>query len=119
MTEAQIQIALVKKLTAAGIVHFHIPNGGKRRPREARTLKLMGTYPGVPDLFIVSRPFPGTKWPGLFLELKKTKEDGGKLSPDQIKWRDILVESGYEWRVAYGLDDAIRVLNDIGFENIS
>lgn len=32
---------------------FHVPNGGRRDPREAARFKAMGVRPGVPDLLLL------------------------------------------------------------------
>lgn len=47
---------------------FHVPNGGRRGPKEAALLQDMGVMPGVADLVIL---MPGQKT--LFIELKRQK----------------------------------------------
>jgi hypothetical protein len=65
---------------------FHVPNGGKRNPREAQTLKQSGVVAGVPDLVFC---FSGETY---FFELK-TKN--GQLSPNQKKIHYIYKKNGF------------------------
>ena len=117
--EDNIQIALCQAMDYARIVYFHIPNGlivsmlsEKERWRILSKLKKLGMKAGVPDLFIVSPPKDDPDWTGMFLELKR---EGEKLKPDQEVWRDKIIELGFGWRVAYGLNDAINILNELGY----
>lgn len=48
---------------------FHVPNGGRRDPREAARFKGLGVRPGVPDLFLIL-PSGDGKFHYLALELK-------------------------------------------------
>jgi hypothetical protein len=55
-TEGAIQRALFTHLrmrAAAGVVAFHVPNGGYRRPIEAAIMKGQGVLSGVPDVIAV------------------------------------------------------------------
>lgn len=64
---------------------FAIPNGGRRNPREAMTLKATGLIAGVPDTCLV--------WKGriYFFEFKTEK---GLLSESQIKFIPSLEKQG-------------------------
>ncbi|NIJ40375.1 hypothetical protein FHS78_000645 [Parvibaculum indicum] len=52
-TQIQVVRFLDRPLVPPAFV-FHVPNGGKRTPAEARILKAMGVKSGVPDLFVVA-----------------------------------------------------------------
>jgi len=85
---------------------FHIPNGGKRNPREAARFKRMGVKPGVPDLFL---PVARGGFHGLFVELKSK---GGRLSEYQRQWLSKMSAEGYAACVCFGFDEARRdILN--------
>lgn len=106
--EAAIQKAVVQHLRARavpGLCWFHVPNGGKRNPREAAIFKALGVKAGVPDLLL----FHNHRF--FALELKSTR---GRMSPAQT---DFMAQ----WRVAGGyfaqvnsLDMALRVLEGLG-----
>lgn len=84
----------------------HSPNGGLRDKRTASRLKMMGTRRGVPDLMC----FCGRDgYVGLALELKLA---GGRVSADQQRWLDRLAAHGWMTNVAYGLDDAQRIVSE-------
>ena len=84
---------------------FHIPNGGKRNPREAGRLKAMGVKSGVSDLFL---PVPMGKYHGLWIEMKR--QDGGHTSADQKKWIEDMRKNGYKAEVCRGWQEAARVI---------
>lgn len=75
---------------------FAIPNGGKRGKATAAALKAEGVTAGVPDLFIPD-------W-RLWIEMKR--EQGGRLSPEQKKWKTYLESCGYDWIQGNGFEDA-------------
>lgn len=68
---------------------FHVPNGGNRNAREGAKLKLMGTQPGVSDVFIMVS-LGG--YSGLIIELKNFK---GDLSPDQKEFLPAMHDQGF------------------------
>ncbi len=81
---------------------FHIPNGGKRDPREAKKLKDMGVRAGVSDYCL---PVARGEYHGMFLELKVG--DNTETSSQQlfgIKVRGM----GYYYVVAYGWEAAAK-----------
>ena len=94
---------------------FAIPNGGARHPRVAQSMKEEGVKPGVPDLFL---PVARHGHHGLFFEMKtenhRPKREGSKggLSDLQIDWLENLRAQGYKAEVAYGRDEAIKMLTD-------
>ena len=79
--EDKIQLAILEYLEVVlpGAVITHIPNGGKRNPREAMRLVVEGVSSGVPDLFV-------PEWL-LWVEMK-TKI--GIVSKQQKDWIDYL-----------------------------
>lgn len=92
---------------------FAIPNGGHRNLLVAKKMKAEGTKPGVPDIFL---PVPRGPHHGLFLEMKaenhRPKREGssGGLSDVQQQWIADLRAQGYAARVAYGVRDAIEIV---------
>ena len=108
-TEQQIQRHIMSRFLTCpvpGVFAFHVPNGGKRPPTEAKILKGVGVTAGVPDLAIVRA--------GLLrmLEIKTVK---GKLSKAQKRTIKSLQAAGVEVKVSYGLDEAVRWLEEKGF----
>lgn len=77
------------------------PNGGSRHPIEAANLKRQGVKAGVPDVFL---PVPRGGYHGLFIEMKRKK--GGRLSPEQRVWLDLLNRLGYRAVVCNGFEAA-------------
>jgi hypothetical protein len=108
--EDQIQEALVAQLQwgklRAGVVFFHVPNGGKRDKRTAAKLKRMGVLPGVADLIFLwaTGMIPRV----LFLELK-AKGEG--LSKEQRLFRDNVKTVRCYFECADNIDDALTILD--------
>jgi hypothetical protein len=90
---------------------FACPNGGtfgddaKTRVIRGAHMKAEGLKPGVPDICL---PVPRDSFHGLFIELKRRM--GGRVSPEQNDWLDRLNAQGYRATVAYGWDDARRII---------
>ena len=82
----------------------HIPNGGKRNPREAARLKREGVKAGIPDIFL---PVPRRGWHGLYIEMKTP---GGRLSKAQKDIHQKLSEQNYAVVVCHGCDEAIQAI---------
>jgi len=80
-----------------------IRNDGYRTPAERSEQLLMGLHPGASDLFI-----PRLR---LFVEMKRVK--GGKLSPEQEKFKQRIQEQGYLFFMAEGADKAIELVSKI------
>ena len=83
---------------------FHVPNGGKRNPREAARLKAMGVLAGVSDLFLA---WPSRGAHGLFVEMKAP---GNKPTRPQRLFLDAMIARGYFGRVAVGATEVIDLL---------
>lgn len=82
-----------------------IPNGGFRQLSVAKALKAEGVRAGVPDLFLA---FPTPLYPGLFIEMKKTK--GGRVSDNQKTMIAMLSELGYMAVVCHGWEEARGII---------
>jgi len=106
-TEQEEQIAFVKWLDWKGIRFASIPNGGSRNIIEAKNLKRAGVRAGFPDLFI---PIPIESNHGLFIEMKRKEKS--KLSLYQIEWMNFLRSMGYKCEVAYGCEQAIKIVEE-------
>lgn len=93
---------------------FAIPNGGHRNLLVARKMKAEGVKPGVLDIFL---PVARKGFHGLFLEMKAERSRpvrGGKggLSDLQCEWIAAMRSRGYSAQVAYGKDEAIKIITD-------
>ncbi len=97
------QMVLVKWLKYKGILHYHVPNGGRRSLLEGLKLKRMGVCPGVPDICI---PVAKNGYHGLYVEMKR--RHGGHLTDQQTWWLKELIKNGYHAIVAHGFDAAQR-----------
>lgn len=106
-TEQQEQFVVHAWLVKKGIVHNHSPNGGYRDLIEAAKFKRMGVSPGFPDIEV---PYARKGYHGLYIELKRMV--GGKLSENQIGWRDFLMAQGYAWYEAKGAEECIKIISD-------
>ncbi len=89
-----------KEIPELGLL-LHIPNGGKRNPREAARLKKQGVRAGVPDLYL---PVPRGGRHGLWIELKSP--ESGRVSDKQRWWIDALTRQGYAACVCVGWPQA-------------
>jgi hypothetical protein len=106
--EAAIQCAVVKHLQSravAGVVWFHVPNGGSRNRIEAAKLVGAGVVSGVPDLVLIAN---GRAYG---LELKAV---GGRVSPAQQEMHRRWERAGGVVAVAVGLDAALSTLEAWG-----
>ena len=117
LTESQLQILLFdwchmnrQKYPELQLM-FHIPNGGYRNIATAKRLKAEGVKSGVPDICL---PVPRGNYHGLYLELKTDK---GRLSKEQENWLSNLSREGYLAEVAYGFDEAVKVIKEY-LENV-
>jgi hypothetical protein len=86
---------------------FHIPNGGKRRKAEAGRFRAEGVKSGVPDICL---PVARGGYHGLFIELKR--QHGNKATKNQNTWLADLREQGYAAAVAYGWEQAAKIITD-------
>jgi hypothetical protein len=106
--EQQIQRSVVDHLRcrgARGAVWWHVPNGGYRRPAEAKIMAGLGVRAGVADICAVhvSRFYA--------LELKAP---GRRSTAAQIAFRDEINAAGGFAAEAAGIDAALRCLESWG-----
>lgn len=111
-TESEEQIAVISYASYManrdpryGLL-YHIPNGGERSKAEAGRFRAEGVKSGVPDLCL---PVAKGGYHGLYIELKRIK--GGRISPAQTEWLASLNDEGYLALVAYGAEQAIKILD--------
>jgi len=94
---------------------FAVPNGGYYlKPGMAMKMKRMGTKAGVPDLILA---VPTTKYHGLFIEMKRRKQDYGppsrvksSMAQSQIEFIDLMLSMGYFASFAFGATEAIEII---------
>lgn len=92
----------------------HVPNGGFRQKGTAARMKSEGVKAGVPDLCL---PVPAHGFHGLYIEMKKRDHSNG-LSRMQRHWIEMLRDQGFKAEVAYGCDEAIRIICEyLGIED--
>ena len=114
MTEAQHQTILIQWTQLPQVrekypelkLLYHVPNGGKRNPIEAKHLKEQGVKSGVPDLCL---PVARKEFHGLYIEMK-TKT--GKPSDNQKWWIAELNNQRYKAVICHGWEEAKQCLTD-------
>ena len=92
----------------SGVVWFAVPNGGKRNVREAARMKRMGVTAGVADIILLHN--------GKFFALE-LKALTGRISESQRAFLMAVDSAGGVCYVAYGIDEALRVLESWGLIN--
>ena len=100
---------LVSWLDLHNIFYIHIPNEGKRSPREGARQKRIGLKPGVSDYLILDSPPAYPERKGVWIELKRK---GGKPTKEQF---DFLVKAenrGYSVFCCEGGEEAARKLKE-------
>jgi len=106
--EDQLQAAVVLHMTVRalpGVVWFHVPNGGSRTAAEAGRFKALGVKAGVPDLLALRA--------GQLFALE-LKAPGGRVSDAQRDMLAALNAAGAHTAVAWGLDEALEILERWG-----
>lgn len=102
---------------------FAIPNGGSRGGTKSQAmavggrLKATGVKAGVADVFL---PVPRHDMHGLFIEMKKSPEHGGKpkdASQLQVDFGQAMMDQGYGFCVCCGWVEAAAVITQyLGLE---
>jgi len=108
-SENQIHEAVVEHLRIRGrrdVPWFHVPNGELRDPGTAAKLQRMGVLAGVPDLLLLIA--------GRLHGLELKRERGGRESIEQQAVHAELRSAGAVVETAYGLDQALEVLESWG-----
>jgi hypothetical protein len=107
--EGELQRAVfghIRHRGAAGVVAFHVPNGGKRSIREAVAFKRMGVLAGVPDVIAIKD--------GRCYALELKPFSSRKPSGAQVKTMADMESAGAIVGVAYGLTEALSWLERHG-----
>ena len=107
-TELQIQAAIVEWLNRCVQCRVAaIPNAAKRGFAAQRQVRSEGLSKGAPDLVVAYHDGeePRTLW-------IECKSKSGRLSEEQIRWRDDLRALGHEWLLARSLDDVIAYFSE-------
>lgn len=121
-TEDQEQVALIEWMTFNGFRFFHVNNEmWTTSQRQKRRSAAMGVMSGVPDLFIfipVKHIYNlpngighGSSYRPISIELKRRK--GGKLTPTQVNWGEVLNDSDIPWRCCKGWNEAVDFIKEI------
>ena len=108
MREADIQTAIMQHLGWRGrkdILFLKIPNDFWANGREWRRQAREGARAGAADVLLVIDGMPA------FLELKTEK---GRTRQTQDEFGAAATRAGAVYRVAYGLDQALAILNELG-----
>lgn len=103
--ERNEQIAVVDWLTKQGILHYAIPNGGRRSRLSGYLLKLEGMKAGVPDICV---PLPRKGYGALYIEMKAPT--GGVVSDYQQRWIKDLTAAGNLAVVCYSYEEAVKTI---------
>lgn len=83
---------------------FHVANQRQTSYQEGRKLKRMGVKKGVSDIICLIAKEP---YHGLMIELKSPS---GKLSKDQMLFRDAVTEQNYLYKQANSFNEAKEIL---------
>lgn len=109
MTEDEIHRAVVNQLRyrgVEGLTFWHTPNGAYHaKPWQGAQMKRNGVLPGVSDLIMVHDK------KCYALELKR---EDGTATKAQRRFLDEMAANGWETGLAYGLDDAMTLLEGWG-----
>lgn len=106
-TEDQEQRTLVAYLRVKGYKLHHSPNATGHTAearRRAGRMKAAGTSKGFPDLLV----FTGKN--SYAIELKRRK--GGKVTPEQREWLQVLAAHGFKVAVCRGAGEAIQLIEE-------
>ena len=128
-TEDQEAEALAQWLALKRLPFFHVANeSGRGRAAMLRTAKMkrMGQAKGVPDYFVIipakwaqydlTKPADEDDKSFMFasrlvaIELKRKK--GGRVSPEQKEWLEILNDAGVEATVCHGFEEAKQFIEE-------
>lgn len=102
----QVTLASLLRTHYPDLLWFAIPNGGKRKPTDAKRFKDMGVRSGVYDIFVSE---PGPIYPGLYVEVKAPK---GSLSDNQKQFRDAALRRGYKCIEITSAIDGLREIEE-------
>lgn len=124
LKEADHGRLLATWLSRRNILFVHVPNEGVRSVMGATDTIRQGLQPGAPDYLIFSKPLRGWKivpYMGVAIELKrigwKPRNARDKLRFEKQKlFLAALKACGWAARVCYGWEDAVKFLQELGYE---
>jgi hypothetical protein len=103
--QALFEWAAIEKRKYPELEMLHaIPNSGKRPIKTAVRMKAEGQKSGVSDMFL---PVARNGRHGLYIELKIR---GGRLTDNQAKWIEMVMEQGYSAEICFGWEEAREIL---------
>jgi len=105
MSEDAECAAFVRWLETQPEQFTHIANETPTNIIQAARLKRMGVRAGVPDYMLIVRDRL------VFIEMKRTA--GGRVSPEQQHWLDVLKLTGAEAHVCEGFREAKQVVSNL------
>lgn len=115
MAERSVQRGAIGLLARFGFRAAHVPNGAQlagdrlARIKQIAALKADGFAPGFPDLIVFGKRAGEIG----FMECKREK--GGKLSDEQLHWRDFLLALGFRWALVETPEDALTAVRSWGW----
>ena len=122
-SENQLQNCVVKRLRpledALGFRVVAIPNGGKRRAKEAAQMKNRGVRAGFPDLMILAKMeyvyggIPFNVGQPILIELK---QPDGSLSDEQVEWHAWLGKNLMPVYICTSVGSVLTVLRSHGLK---
>nr|WP_287960994.1 VRR-NUC domain-containing protein [Caldilinea sp.] len=86
----------------------HHEAGGHRHGAVAARIRAEGQRPGVPDYMLY---WSNGRYVGLAIELKRADRSNHPTA-EQRAWLDWLAGQGWRCEVAYGVEEAIRVIEE-------
>lgn len=111
--EEWVQWTIAEWLDMHGILWCHVPNEGEHKVQYRRKQRILGVRAGVPDILIFDPPPARPEHRGVALELKR--KEGGRLTPRQRWWLRELEARGWYAAVCYGIEEALRTLEALGY----
>lgn len=107
-TEQQEGEALAAWLRTKGYPFSHIANETGSDPaarRRAVRMKRAGVSRGFPDYLV----FP----PGHNIAIELKRQKGGRATPEQREWLQVLARNGFKAAICHGRDDAVEFIEEI------
>jgi hypothetical protein len=101
----------LKQWAVRGWMWTHLPMGERRDAVTGARLKRMGTQPGWPDFILIAPMRLQVPMRPHFLELKRR---GGRLTDAQDDFAQWCTGNGCPHRIAYGYEEAVKILRDWG-----
>lgn len=102
-TEAEMTTAIME---AARVLHWRVAHFRPALTKHGWRTAVQGDGAGFPDLVMIHAR-AGLVW---WVELKAK---GGRLSPEQARWRDDLEAAGQAWRLVVGRRELTELIDDM------